>query len=242
MLSKNKLEIIWLCQGGFLFILNNLRIVIDPYLSNSLSARGIERMQPVPIAIEELKPDYVCFTHDHGDHFDEETVRKIVTLYPDCQFIGPTSTFNHFVNLGFESDRLFSVINSGEKIEISLGELHAIPAYHTDKYSVGFIIEWASGCTIYISGDTEYHTNIADNILSINKQIDIAFVCINGKLGNMNADEACRLMKEIRPALTIPMHYGLFAENTVDPTIFIKLMEQNGLKAMPLIAGESITI
>lgn len=236
--TKDKLEIMWLCQGGFLFIFDNVRIVIDPYLSNSLSARGIERMQPVPVAIEDLKPDYVCFTHDHGDHFDEETVRKIVSLYPDCQFIGPTSTFNHFVDLGFESDRLFSVIDSGEKIKTSLGELYTIPAYHTDRYSVGFVIKWASGHTTYISGDTEYHEDIAASILTISNKIDTAFICINGKLGNMNANEAYTLMKEIKPTLTIPMHYGLFAENTVDPAIFVKLMGQAGLKTRILTAGE----
>ena len=43
------------------------------------------------------------------------------------------------------------------------------------------------------------------------------FVCINGKLGNMNADEAAKLTKIINPLVGVPTHYGMFASNTEDP-------------------------
>ena len=49
------------------------------------------------------------------------------------------------------------------------------------------------------------------------KKLDAAFICINGKLGNMNVEEAVRLTRILRPKLAIPCHYGMFDSNTEDP-------------------------
>ena len=40
---------------------------------------------------------------------------------------------------------------------------------------------------------------------------------INGGYGNMGPAEAARLTAEIEPAVVIPMHWGLVAENMTDP-------------------------
>jgi L-ascorbate metabolism protein UlaG (beta-lactamase superfamily) len=50
-------------------------------------------------------------------------------------------------------------------------------------------------------------------------------VCINGKLGNMTAAEAARLAAALRPRVAIPMHYGMFADNTADPQEFVRLAQ-----------------
>ena len=47
--------------------------------------------------------------------------------------------------------------------------------------------------------------------------VDVLFICINGKLGNMNVEEAIRLTGEIGAKVGVPTHYGMFAENTEDP-------------------------
>jgi L-ascorbate metabolism protein UlaG (beta-lactamase superfamily) len=53
--------------------------------------------------------------------------------------------------------------------------------------------------------------------------VDVAFLPINGTLpergvaGNLNAEEAARLAKEIEARLVIPHHYDLFSFNTADP-------------------------
>lgn len=100
-------QITWLSQGGFLFEYENLRIVADPYMSDVLSARGFGRMSPPPLSYEELKPDWVLFTHDHIDHFDETSVSGICSIYPKCKFAGPQSTMEHFSKLGFPTNLSF---------------------------------------------------------------------------------------------------------------------------------------
>ena len=65
------LKITWLCQAGFLLEADGKRIVVDPYMSNRLyevSRKDVQmnRMMPNPVPYEELRPDLVCFTHDHA--------------------------------------------------------------------------------------------------------------------------------------------------------------------------------
>ena len=52
------------------------------------------------------------------------------------------------------------------------------------------------------------------------KGIDVMIICINGRLGNMNAEDAARLTKILSPRVGIPTHYGMFASNTEDPTAY----------------------
>jgi L-ascorbate metabolism protein UlaG (beta-lactamase superfamily) len=51
------------------------------------------------------------------------------------------------------------------------------------------------------------------------------FICINGKLGNMNAEEAARLTEIITPRLAVPNHYGMFESNTEDPMAYLSRIQ-----------------
>ena len=49
---------------------------------------------------------------------------------------------------------------------------------------------------------------------------NIAFLCINGKWGNMNVQEAVHVAKYIGANINIPNHYGMFASNTENLELF----------------------
>ena len=83
---------------------------------------------------------------------------------------------------------------------------HTVPA-------VGVVVKH-NGITMYFSGDTEYNEKL-EEFKKYN--IDIMFICINGKLGNMNVQEAIKLTKVINPKTGVPTHYGMFESNTEDP-------------------------
>ena len=59
--------------------------------------------------------------------------------------------------------------------------------------------------------------------------IDVMFVCINGRLGNMDYREAAKLAKALPCRVVVPNHYGMFAENTVDPDLFVNEMSGSGI-------------
>ncbi len=239
MKNKHPLEIMWLGQGGFLIHLNEKRIVIDPYLSNSLSARGLERLFPVPVELEDLRPDVLICTHDHADHFDEQTIVPLLALYPDCEFIAPASVYEHYTRLGLNQDR-FTVFNCGDIYTIGGLRVKAVPAFHTDKYAIGMVIS-AAGKKIYISGDTLLEEGLLPVVAAEKGSgFDLMMICINGKLGNMNADEALHVASVLRPSLVIPMHYGLFAENTADPAPFVHAVIESGVQCITMVPGRFI--
>lgn len=84
----------WLGQAGFWIDTGAHRILIDPYLSDSLArkyagqANDHRRMMPAPIAPEALpRPDVVLVTHAHTDHMDPETLGPLHCAFP----ISPSS-------------------------------------------------------------------------------------------------------------------------------------------------------
>ena len=75
---------------------------------------------------------------------------------------------------------------------------------------------------MYFSGDTEYNEKLED-LKKYN--IDVMFICINGKLGNMNVDEAVKLTEIINPKVGVPTHYGMFESNTENPENYTSKIE-----------------
>ena len=88
-----ELAVCWLGQAGFLLKdCQGKVLVIDPYLSNcGEQMRGFKRLSPILLAPEELTPDYYLITHLHFDHFDYETVPKILERGTSPLFLGPSS-------------------------------------------------------------------------------------------------------------------------------------------------------
>lgn len=213
------IEVTWLGQGGFLFIIDGIRIVVDPYLSDSLAKKGVPRLVEVPVDITDLNPDYVLITHDHADHFDEETMMPLTSLYPSCVFVGPESVKKHYLNMGFNIDR-FVLLNNGMSFKCKSIEIEAVPAYHTDPYSIGFVFTYQDN-KIYISGDTLLTTQLIPSLQQIiGPNLSLMMICINGKLGNMTDAEAVEVVNALNPKSVVPMHYGMFESNTVDPQFF----------------------
>ncbi len=215
------MKIQWIGQSGFILEHEQQRLVIDPYLSNSLARlQGLNRLFPPPISLSQLQPEAVFVTHDHLDHFDPETLLPIIEMYPACLLVGPESVLKHARKLNCSESRLVA-ISPGQTIQVAGFTLTATPAYHSDKFAVGLLVA-ADGVRLYFSGDTLYTPALAAQVREhLSHRLEAAFVCINGKLNNMNLREAAEFMSELCPTLAVPMHYGLFAENTADPDEFI---------------------
>ncbi|MDD4923033.1 MAG: MBL fold metallo-hydrolase, partial [Bacteroidales bacterium] len=134
------------------------------------------------------------------------------------------------------------LVNKYESYRFGRFKITATPASHSDPFSVGCLLETAEK-KVYISGDTLYTDELAEEIrLMVQKKIDIVMICINGKLGNMNWREAVDVVVQLKPRLAIPMHYGMFAENTADPEPFIKAVERFGIKGFIMTPGETKTM
>ncbi len=205
--------ITWLGQSGYLLQCENTTICLDAYLSDAVYyASGKKRLVEVPVSAEEISADAVICTHDHLDHLDPETVRILAKT--GAVFLAPEDCREKMVSLGVKKYTAFE-----EESVWTVGpfKIEAVFAHHTVP-AMGVMIT-CRGKKLYFSGDTFYHPRLA---LLKEHRPDYMFICINGKLGNMNVEEAVRLTGEIKPGIAVPNHYGMFAENTEDPELFTR--------------------
>ena len=218
-IPKQAIGIWWIGQGGFIFKTSkNKIIIVDPYLSDSTR---YDRLTAIPVKPANITADFLLCTHDHWDHTDPDTLSQTKQV---GIFMGPSSVIGHYKKLGIPEEKIIK-INTGESSAFGDIKILAVFAKHTGD-SVGYILN-LEGITIYITGDTEYDEKLKE----VNKfKPDIMLVCINGKLGNMNIEEAALLTRAIDPEIVIPMHYGMFEENTADPKDFINCLEKLSFK------------
>lgn len=201
-------KIKWIGQSGYILNDGKTEICIDPYLSDVVNRiANRPRMVEAPFLPEELKSDVVICTHNHIDHVDIDAIPLMKK--DDMLFLAPTDAQNTLKECGVEKYQSFDV---GTQIKIGDFSLEAVYANHTVP-AVGVVVRHG-GKTMYFSGDTEYSTKL-EELKEYN--IDIMFICINGKLGNMNVSDAVKLTKIIKPKAGIPTHYGMFESNTENP-------------------------
>ena len=203
-----ELRITWIGQGGFLLGDGKNEICIDPYLSDVVNrVAGRPRMVEPPIDPEALQSDAVVCTHNHLDHVDIDAIPKMPM--DGMTFYAPTDAREQLLACGVKHYQPF---DEGACATVGDFSLKAVYAAHSCP-AIGFIVRH-SGHTLYFSGDTLYDARLER---LAGEGIDVMFICINGKLGNMNVEEAVRLTECIRPCVGVPMHYGMFASNTEDP-------------------------
>lgn len=198
----------FLGQSGYLLESGDTRLLIDPYLSDSVNrVAGRPRMLPIPW-IPDLCDAVIC-THDHLDHLDPDTVMKQPVHQRYITTSGGQQTLHR---LGRKNVTVLAV---GEYTSVGAFEIEAVFADHSVE-AFGLLIR-AEGYCLYFSGDTLYDRRlfaVADSCP------DVVFLCINGRLGNMNAAEAVAVAKAIGAPVSIPNHYDMFASNSEDPRNF----------------------
>lgn len=185
------MKIKWIGQSGYLLSDGKTTICIDPYLSdvvNRVAQRP--RMREIPIRPEELKADIVLCTHNHLDHVD---IDAIALMNKNITFLAPMDCEKTLKDLGVIKYKPF---DEGEVFMAGDFKITAVFAEHTVP-AIGVMVEY-NGESLYFSGDTNYIMKL-ENI-----KCDYMFICINGKLGNMNVNDAIKLTNIIKPKMAVP--------------------------------------
>ena len=120
--DENGFHLWWLGQSGYLLQWNGKRILIDPYLSDSLTKKYLTTDKP-HTRISELvvKPELlknisvVTSSHNHTDHLDAETLIPVLKNNPSIKFIIPEA------NRSFVAERVKCDIN----FPIGLNDKHS---------------------------------------------------------------------------------------------------------------------
>ena len=230
----------WLGQSGYLLQWKGKRVILDPYLSDSLTLKYASTPKPHD-RVSELVVDpsmlqdisVVTSSHNHTDHLDKETLLPILNHNPAAKFIIPEAN-REFVCNRLGVPRTFPLgLSDGQSLRVGEFTFHGIAAKHEEierdekgncKY-MGYVITF-DGWSIYHSGDTLYYSGMEEVLRPF--KISVALLPINGHdpsrdvAGNLDPKEAAELGKSIGAGVVIPCHYDMFAFNSADPEDFAK--------------------
>lgn len=214
------MKVTWLTQAGLLFENENVKIMVDPYLSDSVAETldpKKKRRIEADLSYLDAAPDVILITHDHLDHLDPKTLRPILERSKKpITVLAPFGAWGKLREIGGEHNY---VMLNPHSVWSEYGiTFYAVHAEHSDRNAVGFIIDDGEK-TYYVSGDTLYSFDVIDEVLELVEDgVDYAFLPINGLGNNMNANDASDLAYEISAKRAIPLHYGLF--DAISPESF----------------------
>ncbi len=202
------MKIRWLGQAGLLFEKDNLKIMVDPYLSDSVKKINPKNYRRVAVLedVFSLKPDVMIFTHNHLDHYDPETVSKFITEETQIIVLAPSSVWNEVRKIGGNNN--YVLFNRHTTWTEKGVEFTAVRAEHSDPSPIGVIIKDGNK-KYYVTGDTLYNEEIFPDIP---KDIYAVFLPVNGAGNNMNMADAKRFCDRIKPRYAVPIHCGMFDE------------------------------
>lgn len=219
----------WLGQAGFIIKSAEGKLLgIDLYLSECVEPVeghvGYHRLMPQIIDPSELNLDVVIATHFHRDHFD-------IDAMPQLMANGKTQLFcaydcqDDVENLKIDKQRV-QFVKPGESYDFA--EFH-IDFIHSD-HGAGAPLEAApiitvDGKRILEAGDTSLHLDWKDEYLKAGA-LDVLIAPINGAYGNLNEQENVDLTAALKPKLTVPCHFGMFASHGGHPGLWKELLEQ----------------
>ncbi|MBQ1852617.1 MAG: MBL fold metallo-hydrolase, partial [Lachnospiraceae bacterium] len=132
--------------------------------------------------------DLILMTHGHGDHTKDEL---IATKNADCRKITWVEALAGGTHQTFELGYV-----KVEAVEAGYNK------NHNAAQCVGFILTFANGVQVYISGDTST-TPQMDSFAA--RGLDYAFLCCDG-IYNMGIKEASDCAKKINAKHSIPYH------------------------------------
>ena len=187
---------------------------------NTQSSIKIDKIYFDPFKIDEEKHDaeIVFITHSHYDHFDMESIKKIINdktiiVAPDDEEIKRNIKNNELI-----------IVKPNSKYKIKEIEFETIPSYNINKSFHKKEYGWVGyktylDQTYYIMGDTDA-TDEAKEV-----KCDYLFIPIGGTY-TMDYKEAAELTNIIKPKTVTPIHYGTIVGTKEDGEKFKKLVNE----------------
>ena len=180
-----KVKITWIGHASFMLETANMRVYIDPY-----------KLTP---EFKEKPADGVLITHEHGDHFDAESLKIIVN--PKTELICPATCAGPMTQFGAKG------LKPWDKSTLCGFDVEAVPSYNPNKKFHPKANDWL-GYIIDIEGHSIFHTGDADFIPEYDQlkgNVDVALLPV-GDNYTMNFADGLKTVAAIEPKIVIPMH------------------------------------
>ncbi|MDP1810971.1 MAG: MBL fold metallo-hydrolase [Sediminibacterium sp.] len=174
---------------------------------------------------DEVRADYILFTHLHLDHFDVEVIAKC--LKTDGKIIGYKKHEKEIEKLNCN----FVLLNNDETFEengITFKSVYSLDGIGEEQ--TAWIVSYKE-TSVFHGGDTIWHNQFW-KLGKENKKIKYAFLPISGAIVNfqivgleystipasLTPEQAFNATKLLHAEKLVPIHYGKFATPFYQPT------------------------
>ncbi|OLB67977.1 MAG: hypothetical protein AUI09_01600 [Gemmatimonadetes bacterium 13_2_20CM_2_66_5] len=223
----SQLTVTWAGHASLLIQLNGLNLLTDPIWSeraSPVSWAGPRRWVAPGIAFEDVPPlDVVLLSHNHYDHLDDQTVRRLARTHPQATWIVPLGLASFVQKRG--APGAVVELDWWQESSIKAVRIAATPAQHFSSRGIGdrgdtlwcgFSLSGANGRRVYFAGDTGYHPEFG----AIGERygpFDVALMPIGAyeprwfmRYLHMNPEEAVAAFRALQARVMVPIHWGTF--------------------------------
>ena len=222
--NHKRATVTWVGHSTVLVQLDGVNLLTDPAWSQRLGPLsgtvGVKRFTPPGIRFEDLPPiDVVLISHDHYDHLDEPTVRRLARTFNPL-FVVPLGIKAWLADRGITNA---TELDWGESVKVKGLEIVCAPAQHGSGRSLTDTGRrlWASWAVIgtkrlYFAGDTAYssHFEMIGDLLG---PFDLAALPIGSytprfiaQAVHMSPEEALHAAWDLHARDFIGIHWGTY--------------------------------
>ncbi len=245
---------------GFLLKWDGYGLLLDPYLSDSVTRNSEGTAEPInriservvdPLMLKGI--DYLVCSNNNPDRLDPETILPLRAANPGLKLVLPAGNVTEADTILGAAAPPFLPVNAGTYTKSGPFDFHGInsanPKIRRDEQGnskeLGFVILFGP-FAIYHSGETIWHTNLVKEVRRWS--VNLAFLPINGEFrtnqpgSSMNGFEAATLSKAISASLVIPCHYDIFDRGNPSTEEFSSCCERLGQRYRLLKIGQRMTM
>lgn len=212
-------RVTWAGHASTILQMGGKTLLLDPVWSDSLPG-GVRRITPPGVAWSGLpKVDAVLVSHNHYDHLDLPTLRR---LPADTPIFVPHGVGDWLRAKGFSA---VTDLDWHQGAPLGGLTITLVPAHHWSRRGWrdanhtlwgGWVVEDAAGRKAYFAGDTGYG-HFFGEIGRRHPGIDVAILPIgayapkryNGG-AHMDPEQAVRAFQELGARVMVPVHWGTF--------------------------------
>ena len=261
-LSEDDNYAIWIGHSTFLIKKNGVTILTDPIFSKRASPFrniGPKRLIPPAIPLDEIPNiDIVTVSHNHYDHLDIHSLKKISKKHPEVIFLVPAGDEKLLKRKKIKNVYDF---NWWESIEHKGFVITFTPVQHWSKRSLfdrnkslwgGWFFDHKD-YSLYHAGDTGYSKDFIDTKIKLGSP-KYAFIPIGAydpewfmAESHVNPEDAVQIMLDLEAEKAFGMHWATFTltdEDTIEPKLRLEkqIMKYKDLDFSSVVPGSIINL
>jgi len=238
---------VWIGHATYLINNGDINILTDPIFSKRASPLGFagpKRMIPAVMSLSDLpKIDLVVVSHNHYDHLDIWSLKKLNKLNPRTIFLVPIGDGKKLIRAGIKN---VHEMNWWDEFSHSETTFNFTPVQHWSKRGLfdrnkslwgGWFFQ-TKDLALYHAGDTGYSSDFKTTYERLGAP-DFSFIPIGAydprwfmKDSHVNPEEAVQIALDLKTPRSFGMHWGTFIltdEPVLEPPVRLKetLKEQN---------------